>query len=813
MAGELYPSNQWVAPMPPPSQTANLPVPTGWGNRNFSSDPRNRGASWRRYAAAIRRYKWMIAGITAAGALAGLALTRLVQPNYEVRSRIWIASENSQYRPGEDRVTPLGERQLLDASAWAELLTSNTVLDSVVQQLSLFVSPTRREDVDLFTGNTPFRARGTLQPGSYTLKLDGNGRYTLSGRPRHARSEQTLETGALGGPVGARLGFDWTPPRLTGAREIEFNVTSLRQAAIDLAERLKVQLTERSFLVLSLKGTDPERDATILNSVANQFVETTKDIKRSKEALLAGALAAQLAEAERSLRQSEQQLERFRTSTITLPWRDFRDTRGIDPATQNFQSNKQAADSLGRERVALQTIVRSLRGGGRGVNAGAVLAVPSARTAPELQAAVQDLQAAETELQSLRRTFTSEYPRVRLLEQTINRLRTQTIPSQINVLIGRLTQQQREASRYAGQSARELRAMPRRALDEDRLARTVAVNESLYTALRDRYQRARAAEASVVPDVSILDTAVAPIDPVGNTGPVLVALAVLGSLIGAILLAIVLDRVDPSFRYPEQVQELGLSMLGAVPHINGTLTLDSSDEDTLKAVESFRELRMNLRHAQPTPGPTVVTITSPGENDGKSLLASNLALSFADAGYRTLLIDGDVRRGRLHDTFGVEQSPGLTDLLAGQARPDQIARRSSNEKLLVIPAGSRAANAPELLMSDGLRRLLLTAGPVFDVVLVDSPPLGAGADPFALGVASTNMLMVLRAGQTDRQMAAAKLDILDRLPVRVLGAVLNDIEPKGVYKYYSYLDGYAASGAQLVPVPAHAHASGAYHET
>jgi tyrosine-protein kinase Etk/Wzc len=402
---------------------------------------------------------------------------------------------------------------------------------------------------------------------------------------------------------------------------------------------------------------------------------------------------------------------------------------------------------------------------------------------------------------------------VRLLEQTINRLRTQTIPSQINVLIGRLTQQQREASRYAGQSARELRAMPRRALDEDRLTRTVAVNESLYTALRDRYQRARAAEASVVPDVSILDTAVAPIDPVGNTGPVLVALAVLGSLIGAILLAIVLDRVDPSFRYPEQVQELGLSMLGAVPHINGTLTLDSSDEDTLKAVESFRELRMNLRHAQPTPGPTVVTITSPGENDGKSLLASNLAMAFADAGYRTLLIDGDVRRGRLHDTFGVEQSPGLTDLLAGQARPDQIARRSSNEKLLVIPAGSRAANAPELLMSDGLRRLLLTAGPVFDVVLVDSPPLGAGADPFALGVASTNMLMVLRAGQTDRQMAAAKLDILDRLPVRVLGAVLNDIEPKGVYKYYSYLDGYAASGAQLVPVPAHAHASGAYHET
>jgi succinoglycan biosynthesis transport protein ExoP len=811
MAGELYPTNQWTAPMPPPTQSANLPVPTGWGNRNFSQHPGTRGTSWRRYAAAMRRYKWMIAGVTAAGAVVGFVLSRTVKPEYETRARIWIAQE--AFRPGEDRATPLGERQILDASAWAELLTSNVVLDSVVQQMSLFVAPKKREDVDLFSANTPFKSRGTLQPGSYTLALDGNGRYTLRGKPRHARTDQTLETGTLGSPVGQRLGFDWTPPRLRGQREIEFDVTSLRQAAIDLAERLKVQLTERSFLVLSLKGDDPDRDAAILNSVARQFVETTKDIKRVKEALLAGALAAQVAEAERNLRQSEQQLERFRTSTITLPRLDFRRGERDDPATTTFQSAKASADSLARERAILQNIVRGLRGGGRGVNAGAVLAVPSARTAPELQAAVQDLQNAETDLQTLRRTYTSEFPRVRTLQQTIDRLRTQTIPAQINVLVGRLAQQEREARRFEARSAGELRSIPRRQLDEERLARTVAVNESLYTVLRDRYQRARAAEASVVPDVSVLDTAVAPINPVGNTGPVLMALAILGSLLGAVLLAIVLDRIDPSFRYPEQIQQLGLSMLGTVPHMNGTLTLDSSDDETLKAVEAFRELRMNLRHAQPTPGPTVVTITSPGENDGKSMLASNLALAFADAGYRTLLIDGDVRRGRLHDTFGVEQSPGLTDLLAGQARPDQIARRSTNDKLLVIPAGSRAANAPELLMSDGLRRLLLTAGPVFDVVLVDSPPLGAGADPYALGVASTNMLMVLRAGKTDRQMAAAKLDILDRLPVRVLGAVLNDIEPKGVYKYYSYLDGYAASGAQLVPVPAHAHASGAYHET
>jgi Mrp family chromosome partitioning ATPase len=80
----------------------------------------------------------------------------------------------------------------------------------------------------------------------------------------------------------------------------------------------------------------------------------------------------------------------------------------------------------------------------------------------------------------------------------------------------------------------------------------------------------------------------------------------------------------------------------------------------------------------------------------------------------------------------------------------------------------------------------------FNVIIVDSPPLGAGIDPFVLGTATGHMLMVFRSGETDRAMAEAKLKLLDRLPVRVLGAVLNDIQADGVYKYYSYLYGYTS---------------------
>jgi succinoglycan biosynthesis transport protein ExoP len=80
----------------------------------------------------------------------------------------------------------------------------------------------------------------------------------------------------------------------------------------------------------------------------------------------------------------------------------------------------------------------------------------------------------------------------------------------------------------------------------------------------------------------------------------------------------------------------------------------------------------------------------------------------------------------------------------------------------------------------------------FQVIIVDSPPLGAGIDPFVLGTLTGHMMLVFRSGETDRQMAEAKLRLLDRLPVRVLGAVLNEIQADGVYRYYSYLYGYTA---------------------
>jgi capsular exopolysaccharide synthesis family protein len=195
---------------------------------------------------------------------------------------------------------------------------------------------------------------------------------------------------------------------------------------------------------------------------------------------------------------------------------------------------------------------------------------------------------------------------------------------------------------------------------------------------------------------------------------------------------------------------------------------------------------MNIGYAYGTAGPLLVTITSPGTRDGKSFISSNLALSFAEAGFRTLLIDGDVRRGELDRLLSTRRKPGLTDRLANRITIDRLVQPTAYARLSFIGGGTRMQNAPELLSSAAMSELFASLRPSFDVILVDSPPLGAGIDPYVLAAMTGHVLLVVRNGMTDRELAGAKLDMLDRLPVRILGAVLNDVQPSGLYGYYSY---------------------------
>jgi capsular exopolysaccharide synthesis family protein len=292
-------------------------------------------------------------------------------------------------------------------------------------------------------------------------------------------------------------------------------------------------------------------------------------------------------------------------------------------------------------------------------------------------------------------------------------------------------------------------------------------------------------EAQTTPDLSVLDFAMPNSHPNSNDAPRLLLLAIVASIGFAVGLALLHDRIDRRFRYPEQAtNDLGLAIAGTVPRLRSKRDGEFQIELMSQVVEAFRTMRLAVRYEFPSDGPVVLAVSSPSSGDGKSLVSANLALAFASAGHRTLLIDGDLRRGGLHSTFDMPVTPGLVEYLSNGLSIDAVVKKTATENLFLLARGTRVARAPELLVSDRMHGLIQLTREKFDAVIIDSPPFVAGVDAYALSAAAGSILVVLRQGFSDRKLAAAKLTVLDRLPIRFLGAVINGVPAGGMYRYY-----------------------------
>ncbi len=330
-------------------------------------------------------------------------------------------------------------------------------------------------------------------------------------------------------------------------------------------------------------------------------------------------------------------------------------------------------------------------------------------------------------------------------------------------------------------------------LEEARLHRDMDMAAGLYTSVQQRYDEARLAEASSVADIRVLDAAVPPQEPLKDTASRLIVMGFAAGLGLGLAGAVLADNVDPRMRYPSQVtSKMGLSILGVLPHVQDR-GAGPDDAHVHHVIEAMRTIRLNLTHAFGPTAPIVCTITSPGAGDGKSLVSANLALAYAEAGYRTLLIDGDARRGALHRALGASRKSGLTDALAGQVPLNGIIQKTAWPSLDFIGAGSRFRDSPELLASEAMVEIMARLRSGYQVILVDSPPLGSGVDPYTLGSITGSVLLVLRSGTTNLEFARTKLGALEHLPIRLLGAIVNDVRPGGGYEHYTYLTGYSAT--------------------
>jgi len=791
------------APLVPPQVAPALPQR---GVAPFDGDRAESGVDWRRVLSAVLRFKWLIATFTLIGTIAGVGATRFIKPVYSAQTKIWIDVEG---RRGQDRgPTPIRPGQLLDAESWVDLLESYVVLDEVVRDQRLFVTTGSPADAQAVE---KLGVADKYQPGAYRFTVDHSGQgYTLA-----TADGIELERGTLGDSVGTRYGLRWAPDASTVApgRAVEFTLTTLRDAATSLADGIDARMDlDGNFLRVELRGPNPVRITAIVNAVAQRYVTVYADLKRQKLIELTKILGEQLQHSQDNLHGAEAALQRFREETITLP--SDRPSGGgasvaaaaggtaqagaRDPVFGSFFDMQISREQARRDREALERLLA--QAGDPGLSVEALSVVGLVQQNPELSQALTELTNKQAELRSLRYKYTDEYLPVQRLLGEIRTLQRQTIPTLARTLAGQLAAKETELGRRVDADSRTLRQIPARAIEEARLRRDATLAENLYTSLQAKYEEARLAEASSLSDVRVLDFAVVPRRPVKNTAPRVVLLGFFGSFALALMGAVLIDRIDPRVRYPDQVsREMGLTILGAVPHIRAGVRPERSGrrvrppEEVAVVVEALRGVCLNLVYTHGAVAPLVVTITSPGAGDGKSFLAANLGHTFAEAGHRTLLIDGDLRRGVLHRRLGARRRPGVSDFLRGEVPLEAIVQATPYPSFSLIGCGTRAYNAPELLGSQTMSQLFDTLRPRYDVILVDSPPLSAGVDPLILGTLTGHLVVVLRTGFSHRDVASAKLEVLQRLPVRLLGAILNAVPAGEAYRYYSYyLPGYEA---------------------
>ena len=740
------------------------------------------GLDVRRLMESLWRWKWLIAGCTVLGIAGGLVAAQFVEPEYEVDATVWL--EQDQQGRG-----PLRAEDPLAGEGWSSVFRSTAVVLPVVRDMQLYLRPRSLEGVDERAFDS-FRIGDGAVGGDYTLRVDEDRGYELT-----LSDTSAVERGDLGGSVGESFGLAWTPPVEAfepGARAT-FQVRTMQQTINDVRDALSVRYDDDAGIFhASFTWKNPDEAAPILNRLQDQFIATATDLKNAQLRETVSILETQTDSAYNRLANAEAAYQNFRVGAITQPseqqivpnpgrvtGRDVSMT-GSDPVFGQFFETRLERRQLENELEQLQRIQQEARATGQ-VDMLSLMSLTSAGNYPVLQSTLEKLNEKEAERGALLATFTEQADTVQFLSDEIRHLKTVTIPSQISELIQQVRQRTSSVDAQLETQAEELRAIPGRTIEQARLEREMEAAERLHENLQSSLKEAELAEATSSPGLQVLDRAAPPLGPTSDTVPQLMLMATMAGLGLGLAGALLLDKMDKRIRYPDQVERgLGLPVLGIVPRLDAASGVDAN-----VAVESFRSIRVQISHSNGT-SKGLVLVTSPAPRDGKSMVSANLAISYASAGYRTILLDADVRRGHAEEMFGVNRSPGLADYLRGEATAEEIRQETKIDGLYMVAKGAGRNFNLELLDSATMDALLDSLKSDFDVVVLDAPPLAAGADALVLGRRSDKVIMVLRAGETDEVLARTKLDLIGNVDVPIVGAVLNAVPTSShYYPYYA----------------------------
>lgn len=593
---------------------------------------------------------------------------------------------------------------------------------------------------------------------------------------------------------------------------------SVTTAALILQSRITVTgIDDTRLVTIHVRDANPERGALIANTIADVFIEKTVEDRMSSTVSSLEWLGTQLDSLREELTGSEEALHAFKQDHNILSV-SLEDRQNL--VAGQLEHFSVALDAARTERIGRRAALARLRAlrsaDAEGMGAGF-------EDSPAVSALQASLRSSLAERETFALRYGPEHPSMRELDERIATVRAQ-MQAEIDSMIHAAEADVREATEIEAGLQAAIDEANRAGLEVNlleieytQLVRTQENNEKLYGVVLERTTETDLTRMLRTTHVRIVDRALQPGEPV--TPRVAVNLGVgagAGVLLG-LLIAVLLGRLDRRVKSPRDVEQQGLTLLGVVPAIASTdpgpyapkgrrrgaqptgdfnPDLVTHTHPMSSVAENCRTIRTNLMFAGETPVRSLC-VSSANPKEGKTTVTANLAISLAQSGKRVLVVDTDMRRPRVHRALGVSGKRGLTSIIVGEAKLEDVVQDPGIPNLSVLACGPIPPNPAELLHREKFLAVIRETRDKYDMVLFDSPPLSAVSDAAVLAPQVDGMLIVVRANATTRDAIRLVLRQVRDVGARVVGGVLNGLDPRATgdrdyYYYYGRGSYYAA---------------------
>jgi capsular exopolysaccharide synthesis family protein len=574
-------------------------------------------------------------------------------------------------------------------------------------------------------------------------------------------------------------------------------------------------LKDSRLATITVTDRKPQRAALIANTLADTYIEYNLDYKLEGARSAMAWLAEQESDLKRQLEESELKLYQFKKDRNLL-------AVSLDDKQSMLSNNLAAVNSklteLRINKLAMEAKRRMIERARDNITEQETL--PELHDAATIAGLRSQFVTFSKDYADLSTKYGPEHPRMKALQDQMESVR-KSYEKEMNAALATFEKAYQEivdnekALRALMDSQKnEAIELSKIEVEYRPLQRAAAQNDKMYGIVSSRQKEIDITGPMRTNNVRVLERAIVPGAPIR---PQPVKNLMMGLLVGlgtGIALAFAIEALDNTLKTQADVEQfLGVPVLGLVPVIGAANDPAEALADDLRqrdlgvfldpksvAAECCRSIRTNILFMSPDRPIRTMVITSPSPQEGKTTTAINLGVTMAEAGGRVLIIDTDMRRPRLHRSFGVGNQFGISTVIVGKATLEEAIKHTDVPNLDVLTCGPVPPNPSELLHTDRFAAVLADCAKLYDRIILDSPPTSAVTDPAVLGNLVDGVVLIIKAGETTRDSAIHARRQLMSAKARMVGVIVNAIDfsnPAYGYEYYYrnyYRYGYTYGG-------------------